>query len=74
MWSECSWVIRMALREAGSTSKALSRSNVSLRLKPASTRRRVRPEQIRVQLPELEDARTVTETIRLSPLKSALPM
>ena len=42
---------------------ALSRSKVSLRLSPASTSRRVRPVATRVQLPELEEANTVTETM-----------
>jgi hypothetical protein len=53
----------MAVIESGSTPRVFSRSKVSLRLKPASIRRRVRPVATRAQFPELEEARTVMETM-----------
>jgi len=62
-WSVCSWVIRIAVSETGSMPAVFSRSSVSLRLKPASIRRRVRSVATRVALPELEEARTETWTM-----------
>ena len=63
-WSECSWVMRMADSDSGSTLMAAKRSKVSLRLRPASTRMRVLSVATRAELPLLEDART--ETCRMS--------
>jgi hypothetical protein len=42
-----------------STPAAANRAKVSLRLKPASTRRRVRPVATSVEFPALDDASTV---------------
>lgn len=50
----------------GSIPAALQRSKVSLRLSPASTRRRVEEVATKVQLPALEDARTETCTMARS--------
>jgi len=59
--------MRIAVIELGSTPSAFRRSKVSLRLKPASTRRRVLPVATRAQFPELEEARTVMEKMALNP-------
>src|SRR5690242_17867319 len=63
VWSECSCVIRIASNDSGDTPRPASRSNVSLRLSPASTNSRVREVATSVQLPLEEDASTETETI-----------
>ena len=55
--------MRIAFSESGSTPSAVRRSKVSLRLKPASTSRRVLEVAIRVELPALDEAKTVTETM-----------
>ncbi len=60
MWSECSWVMRMAVRDSGSTLMAARRSKVSLRERPASTRMRVLSVATRVELPFEDEARTET--------------
>ena len=63
-----------ALRLPGSSpvSADASRSNVSLRLSPASTSRRVRSVATNVELPALEDPRTEILTIVASVLSSQL--
>ena len=65
-WSVCSWVMRIALRDSGATSEG-SRLNVSLQLRPASMRTRVRLVETSAELPALELARTVRETIAGTP-------
>jgi hypothetical protein len=61
-------VIRIAVSACGSYPAALRRTNVSLAESPASTRRRVRSVATKVQLPELEDARTDTLTMEILPV------
>src|SRR5580704_19335411 len=59
--------MRIAVRDSGAWPAAMRRSKVSLRERPASTRRRVRSVATSVELPALEDARTETCTIRSPP-------
>jgi len=49
--------------DSGAMPSAARRSNVSLRLSPASINKRVRAVATSVQLPLLEEASTETETI-----------
>jgi len=65
-WSVCSWVMRMAVMDPGATSEG-SRLKVSFELRPASMRTRVRPVETSAELPALELARTVRETIAGTP-------
>src|SRR5215471_875548 len=55
--------MRIAVTLSGSAPAVAIRSNVSFRLRPASTRIRVSPAETSAQLPALEDARTVMETM-----------
>jgi hypothetical protein len=50
----------MAVSDSGSQPAAWSRSKVSLRDKPASTRRRVRSVATKAEFPALDDARTAS--------------
>ncbi len=62
MWSECSWVIRMADKECGSCPAARMRLKVSRQEIPASTRIHV-VELCTIELfPRLPLASTETET------------
>src|SRR4051812_11469563 len=61
----------MAVSVCGSMPRDARRSNVSLRLIPTSTSRRVRAVATKVQLPALEDASTDTETITDAPSLAA---
>ena len=70
MWSECSWVTRIAVSDSGAWPAKLRRSKVSLRERPASIKRRVRSVATSVELPALEDARTETFTMGRPPLES----
>src|SRR6266853_2000335 len=65
-WSLCSWVIRIAVRDWGATPIRSRRSKVSLRLSPASIKRRVRSVASSVAFPVLEDASTQPFTMEVS--------
>src|SRR5690349_11616947 len=58
-WSWCSWVMRMALRDAGSSPAAFMRLRSSRQERPASTRMVVLGEAMTVELPLEPEARTV---------------
>src|SRR6185437_629555 len=64
-WSICSWVMRMALRVAGSSPARAMRLSSSRQERPASTRTRVRELEMTVLLPLEPEASTVMRIIRL---------
>src|SRR5579863_792898 len=67
MWSECSWVIRIADSECGSSPKAFIRLKVSRQEIPASTKILVQVLETMAQFPRLPDASMDTLTpIRVS--------
>src|SRR5580692_12512724 len=62
MWSECSWVIRIAESDCGSSPSDFIRLNVSRQEMPTSTRIRVRALATNAQFPRLPLASIETVT------------